>query len=576
METIRPQTVRQLERDGIAGLLEHLGLLERFNGEGDSWGDAIRELVDRVETLLPTKDTSSRQAKRRAWSETLGEKASECWSWVKKKYRRSATWALPIVFSLMSCLAGVAYYLYNRPGDGQNKPPPLPVLASSNSGVVEIATSAVRGFTAKLVLRGDGSLTVSNDRPPATDSDTLVRREFGHSLTYTPAEHAKGRRVQEVRHFDDVSVEQVLEDVATLVTQMESLGLKRSDIWVVISSGVAQVAKAKLPDEKTAQVEGWEPPKEVADACVADLVKRVRDKAGDVQDVRSVTPVQEATYLLREVFRQNERPQKDLESSFREVGDEVGDAVVIDVGSGNIKGAYINPGLGKFEGLQIDGIRRDIPGTKAFERLAAAEFARSARPDNPVEVDRVYKAAGAELVGKPLKDEYNNISMLGESRRVYLAGGAVWLMCRLTRPDADLDSRYVLLKGPGDDHYFAEDDFTRLRDRLVAEGDAAFEYPAAAVVGKPYEPTLKPRLLKLAGDPAREARYRKELQAVKVKFNRSQRLAAAEILNVIDDSLLRITKREVYFVNDGLFDYLASYLVEKVNEREALNRSRRQ
>jgi hypothetical protein len=223
---------------------------------------------------------------------------------------------------------------------------------------------------------------------------------------------------------------------------------------------------------------------------------------------------------------------------------------------------------------QIDGIRRFIPGTKTFERRAAAEFASKVPPGNLAELSLAYKAAATALVAKPLRDEYNSISMFGESRRIYLAGGAVWLMCRLIRPDADLDARYVLLKDPKDFDR-ADDDFTRLRDRLVFEGDSAFEYPPAAAVGQPYESILSERLRKLAEDPARVVRYRKDLQAVKAKFNRSQRLAAAEILNAINDSLLRITKREVYFVNDGLFDYLASYLVDRANEREAHNQGRR-
>jgi|GEM_PF-4659001 len=414
----------------------------------------------------------------------------------------------------------------------EQRPPP-----ERTDGVIEISTSGVRAYGANLISRDGAPYQVANDVSPLTKSTEAVKREINYKLHFTPG----------ARQFDPLSVQAVTEGVQELLSILEENKIPRERVWVVISSGVRLLAKTDV------------------DACLADLTEQVRKKIGNDTSIEAIRPDQETGFLLKEVLRQREMDLKDDRLTSKP---EAGDAVAIDLGSGNLKGAYYNPGHGSVGDNELEhapGITEYIPGTVTFTQSALVDAAIPSNAEERLARSEELRKNAATLIRGPLQRAYAVIPMLVQSKSVFLTGGAAWAMCRIARPDVDLSERFVII-GP--------DDFQRFRARVITEGQGLFDYPPDPTqqintgdFAKFYQ--NMPTGIKTARNVER---YQKQLTAIKKTFNRLQLLAAAEILNEMDRTLhLHAEGRVLYFCNDATFDWLASYLVEKVNQRKRPN-----
>jgi hypothetical protein len=512
------------------GVELHLARVQKVNETVTSLDEDLDKLVKDVCEALEVPEPEPE-----TWWQRLARRVRVS---TRRAYRKATAPGLPRLATALSGLAAltaITWGIIHRP------PPPAPTTA----GVIEISTSGVRSFGVELVPGGDGKFELADEEAAAAKAAGAAKIALDDRLAY-----------REGRRFEPATVAAVADSVRMLIADLERRGTSRRRIWVVISSGVRQLV---APKARSTEVPDW---------CLADLKKQVRERVGLEGDrIAEVTPVEEVRLLLLEVYRRNRSPS--VRKSLKKQVEELGDGVVIDVGSVNIRAAYWKPVLGPDDLPHATGISLGIPGTKTFEKSATGTDPPSTdTAGGREELDRRFRAAAEGIVSE-LREAFADTSMFGESSRVYLAGGAAWAMCRIVRDDADLTARYVLLK-PQDERdpakgLPARSDFLLFREWLIAQGDEVYNFPPRMVdpasdnarfIRLRLDPTLR--------DPERARQYQKHLLTIKKTFNQPQLLAAAELLIAIDQALLR-HGREVYFINDGAIDWIASYLVEKVN-----------
>ena len=199
---------------------------------------------------------------------------------------------------------------------------------------------------------------------------------------------------------------------------------------------------------------------------------------------------------------------------------DLGDALLLDVGGGNTKGGFRDPGH--------DCVTVSIPyGSVTFtdlvkKRSDKGTFAESAA------------ALREEVLAPALKKSAEGKPGLRQRPRVYLSGGASWALATLVRPGDRAD--YVALTA---------DDVDAYRKLLRATPGA---FPA-------------PELSAIPDAAVREA-ARKEIEQVKGVFQPEQLVAGAEILKALSDEF-GFKDRKVSFVRHAQVAWIVAYVAEK-------------
>jgi hypothetical protein len=211
--------------------------------------------------------------------------------------------------------------------------------------------------------------------------------------------------------------------------------------------------------------------------------------------------------------------------------------VVLDIGSGNSKGAYLeSPKSGDFATYSLP------VGTKSW--AAAVNASRTG--------DISFAAAADALRGSKLLPAVRSCieqfpGMQGR-RRVYLAGGTAWAMATLLHPeqigvDANgFRSNWVKLNAHDVDDYL----------KMATDNPGALLHPALTSVSE--------RNRKEAED---------EVAHVNTVFTQEQILAGAQVLKAFSDEMHFADKDALFFSRRALYAWPHGYLLEKLSKPSA-------
>jgi exopolyphosphatase/pppGpp-phosphohydrolase len=195
-------------------------------------------------------------------------------------------------------------------------------------------------------------------------------------------------------------------------------------------------------------------------------------------------------------------------------------AVLLDIGGGNTKGGYCEPGKGCVSfGIPYGS----VTFTDRVKKADKGTFAENA------------EALRQEVLAPALKKAVEGKPELTQRPRVYLSGGACWALATLMHPGDR--SGYVALSA---------DDIDAYRKRIVAAGG---DFPA-------------PDLATILDPEVREA-ARKEIGQVKDVFKPEQLLAGAEILKALSDEFGFGKDKKVCFVRHAQVAWILAYVAEK-------------
>ena len=237
------------------------------------------------------------------------------------------------------------------------------------------------------------------------------------------------------------------------------------------------------------------------------LAKVIKDKTG--KDLRAVNAREEVTLSILGVIKPELRDR----------------SVLVDVGSGNTKGGYLekaDPG-GKGRTVAFS-----LPlGTVTFTTLVKKEGAAT------------FVATAAKLretaLAKPLADAVAKDTGLAKRDRVYLSGGSAWAMVTLLKPETAAES-YVPVSA---------DDIANYHKLVTA---TPTEFPKVDFT------TIK--------DEKARARAEREVQRVRDVFTPENLVAGSEILRALSSGL-HFKDKEVFFPRYGYIAWIQAYVEEK-------------
>ena len=290
------------------------------------------------------------------------------------------------------------------------------------------------------------------------------------------------------------------------LTQKRNVAPER--IWIVASSGVTMD----------------EPPN------FDELERAVAEATGGAKKMEKIKAKEEAEHLIRGAI-----PPVDLR-----------DAVLLDVGSGNIKGGYFippnwGPGVSRFYVIDTK-----LEGTVAFTTLIEKamerqnlrkdrfnDFCVMAREQRKNLEERVDDQVGRKpgLVGRP---------------KVYLSGGAPFVISVLTDLEAMVDERELYVK-------FSVEKLHKLNEALRRRNsDIPFPDP------KEVSERLREQAIELVD----------EVRTNPVCNPPQRLLAGTEILLGLNNALRwENGSKEVYFTKSGLVAWPVGFLVKKATGR---------
>jgi hypothetical protein len=327
---------------------------------------------------------------------------------------------------------------------------------------------------------------------------------------------------QDVTPREEVSISRVVQSVCDDINQFHTL-YGNLPIYIVGSSGIADLPhRAKLEAAVTA-----------ATHLSMDFI----------------TAYQEASFLARGIWVPPLPAFRRCES------------IVVDIGSGNVKGGYLENCNPKKEGDPKEQFASfDIPdvGTAAFSSYTQqnidnktfatfVDSAKSTREELEVKLDEQIRTRPELTNGK---------------KRFYFAGGAVWMMNTLLcldcpqyekRSETGSQSEYTVMK-PSD-----IDEFYRY---VTEEGDKICDISQE-------NPYLKKDMDGKYGKPWNEARIEKQRNAImsvckKFKAPRDM-ISAAEILRAIKNKMELNESSHLFFMQNNLYTWSRQYLIDTIS-----------
>jgi hypothetical protein len=208
------------------------------------------------------------------------------------------------------------------------------------------------------------------------------------------------------------------------------------------------------------------------------------------------------------------------------------EVVVIDIGSSNIKGSYVED----TEEKKVSFASFGIPlGTEVF--VATVDANRAPNEAFAEVADRFRQAELIPLVRQQrrLKPGLQNLD------RVYLAGGIPWVLATLMHPDSQ--GPFVRL---------STEDIITFRNRATRNSDALFQIDLGNVT-----------------DPDKRATVRSQIDKIRrgQPFSREHLIAGAEILKGLSDEL-GFAGKKLYFVRDAQYAWILGYLQSKITSPE--------
>ncbi len=236
----------------------------------------------------------------------------------------------------------------------------------------------------------------------------------------------------------------------------------------------------------------------------------------DAGQIEYITPEQEATLVFRGIV-----PARRLQQ-----------VVLLDIGSGNSKGAYLD-GAGA-----ADFAVFAVPlGTKVF-----------AEEINKAKGDRTFTAAAepvrTELLAPKIHTQIRDLPGLQNRSRIYLAGGTPWALATLTHPE------HV---GPAADG--TETSWVRLSADDVRNYCERAASDPASLLKPDYSATRK------------ENRALAEAEVAKVAkvFNQDQLLAGAMILKTFMEEMRFDSSKVLFFSKRALYAWPQGYVLDKIS-----------
>jgi hypothetical protein len=208
-----------------------------------------------------------------------------------------------------------------------------------------------------------------------------------------------------------------------------------------------------------------------------------------------------------------------------------GESILLDIGSGNAKIGYIEPGIGiNLEKCQV--LSTKVDGTVGFTKTTQAEMAK-----RKLKGFAAFCGVAEEFRGETeekILDDLGRSPGLKSRPRIYISGGVAWAIATLTYPD-EVVSQDLFVK-------LSLKDIRRFHDRLRATGRIE-----------------RPDLDGLPGNL--KDRTEKEIRAVLDLFTAENLLAGSEILlgfaRVLDwDD----QDRELFFAKSGVVAWIVGYV----------------
>jgi len=535
-----PIILFRLEKCEYPKELKFLEQYQEVNANSVNWEKDLHLLLSalknnlrwvRAEDSAPPKPMSAPQ---RIVSDIYEGSVSTFNTLVKNPTKQVYRWLrVPLVIAFGLCvLSGVSYYSFIKkpatssalepkqtPPDATFPSNPDPVPSQTHThGIIEISRSGMKALSYRAIRNANKQLVLA-ERPDPTssvDMNVKLRRE---QLEYKAID----------KQFTDVSIIAVCNGTQELKSWLISEGVEERNIFVIISSGIASGIRNDV---------------------VVGFQKQLLSSLGNVVSIEIAKAENEAEYLHSGVMKKLGKPKTD-------------NAFVIDVGSGNIKGTYYDP-----DGM-YQSIYDPIPGTMTLSERAATKLTQNQRRTETVLERESYVQAmdvfaSAEINLELAISRTPSIANPQLTPDVYLAGGSVWAMMRIARPDISLvandSNRLIPINNIST--AIRSTDIERFRQRTILEGD---DILSDAPPSHASYATEFLRLLQI--NPKRETRS-VELKRVMSRFKLEDRIAAGALLNRLSISLkLNDKKRNVYFYNDPDFEWLSNYLEQRLNAK---------
>jgi hypothetical protein len=327
---------------------------------------------------------------------------------------------------------------------------------------------------------------------------------------------------QDVTPREEVSVPRVVHAVCDDINQFHNL-YGNLPIYIVGSSGIAD-----LPHR---------PKLENAVSSATHL------------PINFITAYQEASFLARGIWVPPLPTYRRCES------------VVIDIGSGNVKGGYLencNPKKDNDPKEQFASFDIQDAGTAAFSSYSQQNL------DNKTFATFIDSAKGSreELESKLDEQIRTRPELTNGKKRFYFAGGAVWIMNTLLcldcpqydkRSETGSQSEFTVMK-PSD-----IDEFYRYASE---EGDKICDHSQE-------NPYLKKDMDGKYSKPWDENRIEKQRNAImnvckKFKAPRDI-ISAAEILRAIKNKMELNENSRLFFMQNNLYTWSRQYLIDKIS-----------
>ncbi len=218
------------------------------------------------------------------------------------------------------------------------------------------------------------------------------------------------------------------------------------------------------------------------------------------------------------------------------------EVVVLDIGSGNSKGAYIDPDGADNNTFVTFAFEKDAPsGTGTFAKEVAATKQNGESLKAVAE-----RIAGEKLLG-PLQSMIRNKPGLQNCSRLYLAGGLPYVMTTLLHPEkiGSID--------PEDPTGKKTSDWVKL---------------SSADINRFYEiATTNPAQLLSADGSKLRKEAADELDRVKGIFGQDELTAGAVLLKMFMDNMHAERKEGIFFSRRALFAWPQGYVKEKLAAR---------
>jgi hypothetical protein len=267
--------------------------------------------------------------------------------------------------------------------------------------------------------------------------------------------------------------------------------------------------------------------------------------------VNFITAEQEASYLAKGIWTSPRLP------TYRHC-----ESAVLSIGSGNIKGGYVENCDPKVrQGKNEKFASFEVPNFGTIKFTAQAQQTMDSKA-SPTFVDAA-KRIREELEIKLDEQVRTRPELTNGKKRFYLEGGAVWMMNTL-----------LCLDCPQYDHRSdtsSQDKYTVIKPKDI---DVFYQYVTTASTdicdGAKENPYLKVDMDGIYKEPLSQTRIDKQkvaIQKVCKKFVPRDLISAAEILRAIKNKMdFDHPDSHIFFMQDNLYTWSRQYLIEKIQQ----------